>query len=391
MKRRQYRCGAALLTVTLACGLLTSPAVSTPAIAETPAAPAAPSPRGRWLAIGDSISSGFGIPYLSPVKTPWGQNCRRADGVDVEIPADTPALAWPVVAFRQLRKQGAVADLSFTACSGSITDDWLRQTAEAYTRAGVELPSLVGATSTPDPERVSAEIAAAGKRGQRWDLVSFSFGANNINLGKVTETCLNVDRSDTPMTWTSPRWGRCREEVAALDPQIAALTGGPEAGELAQGSVPLWRSPAQGASVIAQLAGITEPGGTILVHGYPQLFADPQHVVTAQGTASAELVAEVGNCDGMAFEDIVQIRSAITELNTRTKAAVKQASSVLRSRNVRVVFIDPNDVFEPEDGLQHGLCSKQSWVNGPFSPGALHPNGEGHQAMGEEVARALTP
>lgn len=233
------------------------------------------------------------------------------------------------------------------------------------------------------------DIAAAVARGQRWDVVSFSFGANNIGLGTVAESCLDVD-PDTPMTWTSDRWGTCQEAIDGLTPQIAALTGSSSGGKFVQGTLPLWRTPSRGESLIGQLSEITAPGGTILVHGYPQLFANQEHVVLAAGKAPASLVEEVGNCDGLAFRDIGKVRSAVRDLNGATKKAVTSAASTLADRRVEIAFVDPNDVFET-GGEQHGLCSKEPWINGPFGPGALHPTGEGHQAMGEAVARVLKP
>lgn len=97
MTRRHRRATTALiLAIAMASALAAAPVSGPSAQASVSAAiPMAPGPNSRWLAIGDSISSGFGIPELSPAKTPWGQDCRRADGVGVEIPSDTDALAGP--------------------------------------------------------------------------------------------------------------------------------------------------------------------------------------------------------------------------------------------------------------------------------------------------------
>lgn len=126
------------------------------------AAPAA-AQVGPWMAIGDSFSSGEGIPKLD-------DKCQRADGKQTE------ARAWSAGAYEELRSELDLGPLRFTACTGEITDDARKQIAEAKGRAG------------------------AGP----FAIATLSFGGNNIGFSKVILDCL----------FPSFHWGEVRTSAA---------------------------------------------------------------------------------------------------------------------------------------------------------------------------------
>ena len=75
-----------------------------------------------WLALGDSYSSGEGIPGTpageaegSGVAT-QGRDCRRATG------DGTDATAWSVGAYRSVADKHGVDEIALVACTGAVSD-----------------------------------------------------------------------------------------------------------------------------------------------------------------------------------------------------------------------------------------------------------------------------
>lgn len=86
-----------------------------------------------WLALGDSYSSGEGIPGTTPADrdgpgggpNTQGRDCRRATG------EGTDATAWAVGAFNEVAEGMGLANMDFVACTGAITDESASQIGEA--------------------------------------------------------------------------------------------------------------------------------------------------------------------------------------------------------------------------------------------------------------------
>ncbi len=123
-----------------------------------------------WLALGDSYSSGEGIPGTVPEgqdgvnggPNGQGRDCRRASG------EGTDAIAWAVGAFDRLAADFGLAHMDFVACTGATTDEAATQIGEARQATGRE----------------------------RWELITFSFGGNNIGFAHVLKGCLDIENED---------------------------------------------------------------------------------------------------------------------------------------------------------------------------------------------------
>ena len=132
----------------------------------SPVDPLAAAPAAvRWLALGDSSASGEGIGRADAGPDPAHQ-CERANG------DNTGAKAWAVVAAEVLAAtddpEYSYERPYFVACSGATTDG-----------ASVQLAEMVAHVQ---PEAL-----------QRWNVISFSFGGNNIKFDDVLKGCIDLN------------------------------------------------------------------------------------------------------------------------------------------------------------------------------------------------------
>lgn len=303
-----------------------------------------------WAAIGDSYSSGEGIPGTSTKRDWHGHNCQRADG------DGTNALAWGPGAQRQVANDIGVKTFAFTACTGAITDAAQDQLDEAEARhPGTSL----------------------------WDIVTFSFGGNNIGFADIIKGCLDVNG-----------WGifdltpGCDISEQALRDRIDMLVGSRPIGPGYTGRVTL---PALYDAVAARV----RPGGDVIVLGYPQVVEE-----VARWDRWRRNV--IGNCEGIQGYDVGMLRSAAGYLNQQIALAVQAANQRHAAEGVRFTFDDiATKVYETGDASdeRHGLCTKTPWINGQtigLKNGDLnnghrsfHPTQEGHSATASDLAQVL--
>ena len=301
---------------------------------------AAPPPGGSisWLAMGDSYSSGEG-----DINTDPKDRCQRADGVAPR------AKAWPVAARDQVAASGLqVNRFDFVACTGNITNDWRSQFAEVGSR--------------------------------RADLVTYTFGGNNLGFADVLYGCIGanvaaaagayVSGALTFVGWDAP-WQGCSVPENELTARIDKWAGKPSNS-----------THDTGLSLPDLLSGVATdavtPGGKIVVVGYPQLFEE-----------SGRWPTWSNRCERVRRSDANMLRGVIANTNQTIRTAVEQASG--KHNGVEIAFVDAAPVFEGQDG-RHGLCSDQPWINGlaVLADGrkerAFHPTPQGHAALGTAVA-----
>lgn len=270
-----------------------------------------------WLMAGDSFSSGHGTPGE------YGQ-CRRNDD------------AWPKVAYASARIDATHA---FVACSGNVMDD-------IYAQAG----------------------------GRRYDLVTFSFGGNDIGFAAIVGVCVaggTIDVADNP--WLNGFAG-CPPD-SFVRGIIAEQIGN------------------QYPNFLRRVAtDVVSPGGNVVVVGYPALVEEPDRWT---GVAQA-----IDLCNGIQRADAHLMRGWAGLLNAEIGSAVA-AVNAERPNGVRFTFVNNQDgagrdprsphVYEPEGSTaRHNLCGTQPWVNGPsaniFTQVGFHPTLDGHRNTGLLVA-----
>lgn len=326
-------------------------AVSSPVLASAVESGSQTTKQLAWASIGDSYSSGEGIPGTS-TRLDWnGNNCQRADGID------TNATAWGPRAKQLVASQLNVASFAHTACTGAIADAADDQLNEA---------------------RSVSKLAAA----RPYDIITFSFGGNNIGFADVIKGCLDVNG-----------WGvfdltpGCDITEQRLRDRIDMLVGKRPIGAGYSGSTTL-------PALYDYAATRVRPGGDVIVLGYPQ-------VVEEVGRWDRWRRNVIGNCEGIQAYDVGMLRSAAGYLNQQIALAVQAADARHAPSGVHFTFDDiSTKVYETGDspGERHALCSNTPWLNGQttsISSGdvrttrSFHPTQQGHDATASDLAQVL--
>lgn len=282
-----------------------------------------------WLAAGDSYASGAGLTHTTHL-------CARATG---------PSKAWASVAESDLSGAGfGVAPPNFVACSGATQQEFF------YSLG-------------------SGSPAEWTKSMGRYDLVTFSFGGDDVRFSSIVEACLE-------------RSGGCSDsEVRATIQTIG---------------IDYWAF----LDRVAYRAVVHD--GNIVVMGYPELVEDPSLWWATNRLSHV--------CQGFTVNDSKLIRGWAGDLNAWLGKAVAQANaSPAKQRNgVEFTFVDPvtgqsgNEIgasdanlFEPATGTRHELCSQgdSAWLNG-LAPlhlltRSFHPSQAGENAMGNLAAEVI--
>jgi GDSL-like Lipase/Acylhydrolase family len=310
-------------------------------LSASPAVRASAETERAWLALGDSYSSGTGVAGND------GPPCRRATGEPVG--SQPGGRAWAIKAFDSVRVDQDLTEIDFVACHGAVTDDATKQIREA---------SRSGRTA--------------------WDVVTFSFGGNNVKFADVIKTCLGL-RTD----WSSMDPG-CGFSEEGLRRRVDMLTGGERIDPVEMaGTVTLPR-------LYDNVAKVLKPGGDVVVAGYPHLFVDRTGVDQKE---SAKRHAK-NSCSGIRNVDIDLLNAVAGYLNEQMRMAVLAADDKHRPDGKRFHFLDVTEVYAKDaPGHRHALCSGHSWLNGRSSPdwqdaffNFFHPTQDGHDAIGRQLA-----
>lgn len=303
----------------------------------------------RWLALGDSYSSGEGM--LSSTG-----DCARSDQ------------AWAPAAYDILMsEQFPLGDIEFLACSG----------AETKTHPGTESVDL------------DRQIAQSDGR---YDLITLTIGGNNTGWGDVIRTCVTTV------------WGRCwalmdqygiGQRLRDEDPRVEQVYTGLEMDRWEPGPLQtkvlsmfeqelVRRMDLDGLGrELKRVYGDLRDrkltaGGHVVVLGYPRLFEATETWRWYHGMS----------CQTVEKPFIPIFRRAADKLN----ATIERAAA----RYGDLHFVDVASMFEG-----HNLCPRQwmgTWING-ISTGltkdrfrieaSFHPKYEGYQAEAARVAEVV--
>jgi hypothetical protein len=333
--------GLVALVLGIASFAFTSEASATTTTVSNPA----PTDAISWLAAGDSYASGQGL-------TRTTKPCAQGTG------AKGLGSTWAIVAAQVLRsskfgiKSGS-PDL--VACTGAVTDDFFNRQA------------------TNKPPQWT-------KKSGRYDLVTFSFGGDDIDFEDVVKQCT--------LTHCPPD-GSVRQQIAALGTTGVTLNGR---------HLPTYQSFLQHVATAA-----VNQDGNIVVMGYPELIEDPALWGANENTCAGFTIADADTARGWAGDLNATLGNAVEAVNAlpaskRNGVHVTFIDPVTGQSNTGVSLSDPY-LFEPSGGTRHELCSNghDTWLNGVSDLHVLtrsfHPNQQGETAMGKlaaEVIRNLT-
>ncbi len=384
-RSRFTRAGRAALAVT-AIGLALTPT----------AASASPTQGGETpavLALGDSYGAGEGLPANWPKDT--NRPCNRstvawpslAQRVATNVNADLGgSIRWNGDAKAILAQRGAkttAKPLTYEACSGATfaTTDY---DGNAYKNTAQQLATQV-----------------TGKN--KFQMVTLSMGGNDLGFVPIIKDCI-IDYglktaegtvkgwSAAPNLWyaiaqglvTAETSASCQQDWSKVQEDSNSILNDMEVGLDAGNSK---MSLSQVYEWI--LSNKVEPGGTLTITTYPNMFADP-----------ADWPAfHLGRCGAISMTDARGIRATTDIANQRIIAAAAAAEAAVPGSSVEVVRQD--ELFEG-----HELCGQDGeWLYGMRSivthtinscsgtgayfgfrmERAFHPTCDAHQVTGATV------
>lgn len=330
---------AAIAGLVLA-GLSPAPAGHAAPAGEAAVAAALRARPARYVAMGDSYSSGEGT-FLYRKGTDAADNqCHRS-----------PLAYGPLLSYRK----ASLRPLTFVACSGAVTAD-LYAPRQEFPSEGPQLDALTRTTRR----------------------VSLTIGGNDLGFAQVAAACVQSTPSTPTAGFGCSQNPVLRSVVAA---RLAALAG--------EAAAPA----ADGSAITAIEQVLTDinqraPRARIYLAGYPKLFGTARRGFRADSTAPSERSCVVNPLFAarVDYDDAQWFNATTRGLNRVLRTAVRR----VKADGIRATYVSPSTF----DG--HGLCDRSTaWVNPvlvvdpitrrPLSE-SLHPTATGH-ALG--YARAF--
>lgn len=303
-----------------------------------------------WLAAGDSYSSGEGIP---------GSGMTPAD----DCAQSTRAYGPRAADILRRTREWQVAPLAFTACTGAVISDFYNHPNKSH-----------------PPQ--TAWARDVGTSDGRFDVVTMSFGGNDVDFGGVLKRCY------VPNDWGNAFNGEfadgCGLDAEALTRRIENLTNGTSTTRPDTPYVP-GHDKVTLTDFYAQVAADhLKPDGVLVVVGYPRLFAPSNQWASWRNDV----------CGFVSAADADLLGDAAQQLDDVQIEAVKTARQQVGD-GVQIRYVSRLDEFD-NDGASHSLCSADiSWMNGLAFitrngevrlEHAYHPNEVGHQVTARDVA-----
>jgi GDSL-like Lipase/Acylhydrolase family len=278
---------------------------------------------GSYVALGDSYSSGEGLPPFAPGAA--ATNCDRS-----------VSSAYPDLLFKLLRKQDNQASLTFTACAGALVSQILGPT---YRPGGLVPPEINGS--------VQPSVG----------LVTLTIGGDNAIFSSVVENCLIS--------------GNCLDEVFP-----PAGVGEATAKHVPQGELKTQWGPGTIEEIGAEDAVLFRalrrdfPNARIIVIGYPYLFPD----IPAPGFPYIHPMCS-SILNRLSQTERKGIRALQDEFDNRVYEEAVAAG---------IEFVSPRAIWsnhEPCGSSGQYTNSVKPYLNfpDPINGGSFHPNAAGHR------------
>ena len=255
----------------------------------------------------------------------------------------------------------------------------------------LQRPDLVACTGAVTADLIDAKDGLGAPEWQpsmgRFDLVTFTFGGDDIGFAPILEQCIGLSRL-VATTENAADGGIVPRYVAPLpsDPGHTC----PAASTIRN------RIQALAGTYRAFLTEVADevvvPGGNIVVLGYPELVELPKYWALWE--------QKLGACWGIGTGDATELRGLAGDLNATIGSAVSTVNAQAPD-HVHMVFADVNtanggtvpddpDLFEPSSGPRHNLCASDPWMNGwnpiDYGNGSFHPKQAGLDAEGALAA-----
>jgi hypothetical protein len=339
------------------------------AAAATPAVGAHTINTATYVALGDSYSSGEGLPgpkpdqWLSTLGVPWSSTDR----------CDRSALAYPSLVAND---EGDGSSYRFVACSGAVTGS----TADAspYTSGA---PSLLLGKRGGEPSQLGSLTTDT-------TVVSVTVGGDDLGFVKVLAACVGLMVEVGPIHhfFSSKAPGasaaKCESDLAQSK-TIATSSAG---------TVPSL----EGALVDTYTKILAAaPNATLYVLNYPQLFSASK-VTTFCPLSGAIKLGAASVYLGVGPSQLADINGLEIDLNSDIAAAVQQVNGTLGTSRVEVVNVNALTTSEGQtcntktmsksliNGVVFSLPNSVSTLYGDcFKKGGLIPNCSGALSAAE--------
>lgn len=329
---------------------------------------AAPTPRApvSWYATGDSYSSGEGVPGNAGA-------CAQTRN------------AWGPLAATRLGDTGwSVPRPVFTACTGHLLED-----------------QYIARSDTGKGSLWDWAVEQGAPRTQTLDVVSLSFGGNNIDFAHVITDCMTGLAGDWKKE--SILFDDCDVTETELMARIEAMTkpGALTFDTTAWDARENLSGPLSDFYVLMARRHLS-PRGRLVVMGYPRLFAPSGEWGTWEGT----------RCNGVTRGDANMLGRAAEYLDTVIHGQVTKANKELGVEE-KILYVSALDLFGGREGARasnagrHELCGPgEDWLNGATAPAnhlseegsewryarlesGFHPHEKGHSAEANAVVDLL--
>jgi lysophospholipase L1-like esterase len=324
----------------------------------------------RYVALGDSYSSGEGNPPF--IRGTKGE-CDRSN-----------VAYGPLV--KRFLKIEQPSDFSFHACSGAMMADFVADLGGHATGQYAEGAQL-------------DQIAPAGKPSLTTRLVTLSVGGNDAGFAFAVSGCVQVDgiyvSRGTTCAGATDTYADLGTRLLTRGGRILVTTKDNSWQFCDAACARAHASQKTRATVVVtvpSLAGLYEdiqrraPNARIRVLLYPHLF--PSMPTTGCLVGTLYLVNPVG----FAPADMVLLNAAADRLDAVIGAQVAKA----RSAGVEIAAVDSRPDFAAAPG--HGLCDGAPWIN-PVTftdawwptpeRGSFHPTAAGQSAFASELEASL--
>jgi hypothetical protein len=275
----------------------------------------------------------------------------------------------PPLLDRLVAPGGLVTKVDHVACSGAVADDLYAENID-YQQYGEKEPAQL------DFVRKSTV------------LVTLSMGGNDVGFADILKDCVARPRAGLP------RWG-CRKpgrQANILAGKIPALTTGFPVPHRPDGPKPSL------ADIYTDILKKMSPNGTLIVAGYPRLFAESRNLYT-------ELTLDGAACrvGSRGFELTVSHRDAMWLNGVADQANEAIRKSVIAANGLLQGTPAARIKYQPSSGsfTSHRVCSGSSWINGVelSSPSRIqlpvekqqsfHPKKQGQTAYYKAVCGAI--
>ena len=317
----------------------------------------------RYVALGDSFSSGEGVPPFDHGNdVPKPDNCHRS----------TQAYAKVLTA----DSSTAISTLGFWACSGATRTDVVR--GESKNSEGPQLARIDKQTN----------------------LITISVGGNDVRFSDVLDSCAtglatvrtafgggNGSPDCQNMKVKDPHDGKKTVKLSDAENTLVADLGVDSGGPCAQSVC----TPALH-NLYLEIAARAAPGVKIRVLLYPHLFkTNPGgRGCTLRGAAGLNFS---GQTVTISDRNMLWINKGVDQVDDKITSEVALA----RAAGLDIRTVDPRPVFDDDaNGASpggHGVCTAQMWLNGLQLGGdkvySFHPNRMGQSAFAGVVKATL--